>query len=368
MKFSGIILFIILPADMYSQQAIDYFPQLGHKWNYRVSILDSSNNTIPEMIFFRDDSSAFLLEYNGKVAYHILSKTGTEETVQLLPYTDTNYIHLNGSDGYEYFKISEIEFLLSLINSSLLNNIIPYPGLVESFSGWHLNYRFAQNINQQYQITSFDTTVVIDTLEIPLRFNKTGRRLQNENLETEIGIFSCKKFVISSSINYLVILPPPLPPLPVPIITSVDTVWIAPGNWIVKYIIPSTNIDLTFLNLGDYNIPGLKREIISEVTGAEENTEEKFTFNLEQNYPNPFNPSTRIKFTIGNSGHVSIKVNDVLGKEVVILIDEELNRGNYETIFDGKDLSSGVYFYTFKFSDFYSGFNYSITKQMLLIK
>ncbi len=369
MKFSAIILFIILSANIYSQQAIDYFPQQpGYRWNYRLSVLDSTNNTIPEMIFFRKDSSAFLSEYNGKSAYHILTKTGTEETIQFLPYIDTNYIHLTGSNGYEYFDISELDLLISLIDSSLLNNILPFLGLFESLSGWHLNYKFAQNVNQQYQIRSFDTTVIIDSLEIPLRFNKNGRRLPDENLETEIGTFSCKKFLIINTLNYLVILPPPLPPIPIPIVTFSDTVWIAPGNWIVKDIIPSTNIDLTLLNLGDYIIPGLKREIISEATGVEENPEEKFSFNLEQNYPNPFNPTTSIKFGINNSGNVSIKVNDILGKEIAILLDEELNRGNYEILFDGKSLSSGVYFYIIEFSDFNSQFNYRITKKMLLIK
>jgi len=371
MKFSVIIIFIILSEDIYSQQAADYFPQQpGYRWNYRLSVLDSLNNVIPELIFLRKDSSAFIDEYEGREAYFVLSKTGTDEIIHFLPYIDTNYIHLSGSNGYEYFDISEIEFLMGLIDSSLLNNIIPFLGLFETLSGWQLNYRFAHNVNQEYQIMSYDTTIIYNSLEIPLRFEREGRRLQDENLEIEIGTFLCKKFLITSSLNYLVIPPPPFPPIPipVPIITLIDTVWIAPGNWIVKDIIPSANIDLTFLNLEEYTIPGLKREIISEVTEAEEKNEEKFTFSLEQNYPNPFNPSTRIRFNINNSGYVSIKVYDILGKEVAILINEELNAGNYEIIFDGKNLSSGIYFYVLEFSDIYSEFYYRIIKQMLLIK
>lgn len=367
MKFPVIILFIILSKVIYSQQAIDYFPQqFGYTWNYRLSVLDSANNIIPEMTFFRKDSSAFLSDYNGKEAYHILTKTGTNETIQFLPYIDTNYFHLAGSNGYEYFDISEFDFLISLMDSSFLSNIIP--AIFESFSDWHLNYRFAQNINQEYQVTSFDTTITIDSLEIPLRFTKDGRRLQDNNLETEIGSFPCKKFVITNTLNYLVILPPPLPPIPVPIVILDDTVWIAPGNWIVSEVIPSTKIDLTFLNLGEFFIPGLKREIISGATGIKENSQIKFAFNLEQNYPNPFNPSAKIKFSISNRGNVSIKVYDVLGKEIKVLINSELNPGNYEVQFDGRNLSSGVYFYTLEFFDFNSEVVNRVTKQMLLIK
>jgi hypothetical protein len=364
-------LFIILSINGYSQQAADFFPeQTGFTWNYRLSVLDSLNNVIPELGFLRKDSSAFIDEFEAREAYFILSKTGTDEIIQFLPYIDTNYIHLSGSNGYEYFDISEIEFLMGVIDSSLLNNIIPFLGLFDALSGWHLNYMFTQNVNQQYQITSYDTTVVINSTEVPLRFSKNGRRLQDENLETELGTFLCKKFLITNTLNYLAIPPPPLPPIPfpVPIITLRDTIWIAQDNWIVMDIIPSTHIDLKFLNLGEYIIPGLRREIISEVTGVNQEPEEKFYFKLEQNYPNPFNPLTRIKFNISDEGYVSVKVSDILGKEVATLFVGEIDAGNYEIVFNGENFSSGVYFYTLEFSDSDSELNYRITKQMLLIK
>ena len=368
MKFTVLSLLIILTGNIYSQQAADYFPQqLGYNWDYQLSILDSLNNPTPGMTFYRIDSLAFVDSYQNKDAYHILTKTGTLKTIQFLPFTDTNYVHLTGSDGYEYFKISELDFLLGLIDTTTLNTLLPFIGLVESFSGWHLNYRFAQNVNQQYQIFSFDTTIVIDTLVLPLRFIINGKRLQDENLETTIGTFLCKKFLITRSVNYLVTIPP-FPPVPVPVVTIRDTTWVAPGNWIVQSIIPSTEVDLTLLNLGEFIIPGLKREMVSEPTSVSEESGKKFTFRLEQNYPNPFNPSTRIKFYIEKTGFVSIKVYDPLGKEITSLVDEELNAGNHEVIFNGKDLSSGVYFYALEFSDLSSGLSTEITKQMLLIK
>jgi hypothetical protein len=69
-------------------------------------------------------------------------------------------------------------------------------------------------------------------------------------------------------------------------------------------------------------------------------------FSLEQNYPNPFNPSTMIRFEVGHSGLVSLKVYDVLGKEVATLVNQELDPGRYEVTFsDVQGLSSGIYFY-----------------------
>jgi len=86
------------------------------------------------------------------------------------------------------------------------------------------------------------------------------------------------------------------------------------------------------------------------------------SYHLYNNYPNPFNPSTKIKFEIPDPGFVSLKVYDVLGNEITTLVNEEKSAGKYEVEFDGKGLSSGMYFYTLKAG------NYSETKKMILIK
>ena len=69
-------------------------------------------------------------------------------------------------------------------------------------------------------------------------------------------------------------------------------------------------------------------------------------FNLYQNFPNPFNPSTSIRFDINTSGNVSLKVFNVLGREIAVLVDEYLRAGSCERVFKTGDLSSGVYFYS----------------------
>lgn len=85
-------------------------------------------------------------------------------------------------------------------------------------------------------------------------------------------------------------------------------------------------------------------------------------FLLKQNYPNPFNPATLISFSIPSAGFVELRVYDILGREVEVLVGQHLDRGSYKYIFDGGTLPSGIYFYTLTAKDF------SQTKKMILIK
>ena len=85
-------------------------------------------------------------------------------------------------------------------------------------------------------------------------------------------------------------------------------------------------------------------------------------YSLSQNYPNPFNPTTNLEFGISDFGFVSLKVYDILGKEVKTLVNEIKPAGTYKVEFDGSSLSSGIYFYTIEAGSFIQ------TKRMLLIK
>ena len=85
-------------------------------------------------------------------------------------------------------------------------------------------------------------------------------------------------------------------------------------------------------------------------------------FQLHQNYPNPFNPSTTISFFLSKAGYVTLKVFNILGREVATLLNEFKTAQTYKIKFDGKGLSSGVYFYRLKVN------NIEMSKKMLLIK
>jgi hypothetical protein len=85
-------------------------------------------------------------------------------------------------------------------------------------------------------------------------------------------------------------------------------------------------------------------------------------FSLAQNYPNPFNPATLINYQVPSSSYVTLKVYNILGKEVLTLVDEEKNSGHYQVKLDGNGLASGIYFYTLRAGSFVQ------TRQCLLLK
>ena len=85
-------------------------------------------------------------------------------------------------------------------------------------------------------------------------------------------------------------------------------------------------------------------------------------FILDQNYPNPFNPWTMISYSIPQTSFVTLKVYDVLGNEVVTLVNETKSAGKYDVNFNATNLSNGIYFYTIKTD------NFTYTKKMVLLK
>ncbi len=85
-------------------------------------------------------------------------------------------------------------------------------------------------------------------------------------------------------------------------------------------------------------------------------------YNLYQNYPNPFNPVTKIKFEIPKGSITQLRIYDILGKEIAVLINEYIVSGRYSVNFDGNNLTSGIYFYKLT-----SG-NFTDIKRMILLK
>jgi hypothetical protein len=85
-------------------------------------------------------------------------------------------------------------------------------------------------------------------------------------------------------------------------------------------------------------------------------------FRLEQNYPNPFNPSTVIKFAVSEKSMTTLKVYDIIGREIATLINEERDAGWYEQSFDASALSSGIYIYRL------TAGSKVFSKKMMLIK
>jgi hypothetical protein len=146
---------------------------------------------------------------------------------------------------------------------------------------------------------------------------------------------------------------------------------IFPCRWPVPEDLSYTNADLLVaaeggFPLGDLNwFPEKKIEWeywLAHPDAVEDNDVLPSSFSLQQNYPNPFNPATKIKFQIPETGLVSLKIFDVLGREVSTLVHKELSAGNYTIDFNAASLSSGVYFYRLDAGNFTS------VKKMVLTK
>ncbi|MBX3007242.1 MAG: T9SS type A sorting domain-containing protein [Melioribacteraceae bacterium] len=124
-------------------------------------------------------------------------------------------------------------------------------------------------------------------------------------------------------------------------------------------------------NLSGYIFNGkIYGEILTNyIVGVEQDIELPTKYSLSQNYPNPFNPTTTIKYSIpivetryGASPIVLLKIYDVLGREIATLVNEEKAPGNYEVVFNGANLPSGIYFYKMSCG------NFSETKKLVLMK
>jgi hypothetical protein len=131
--------------------------------------------------------------------------------------------------------------------------------------------------------------------------------------------------------------------------------------------IPSDHYDYTIKAKDNTNLLSVASDKVSVMAlapkikiGVSEKIPSEYV--LAQNYPNPFNPNTNIVFSIKENGFVSLKIYDVLGKEVATLVNEQRSAGNYEVEFDASTLPSGMYIYKIQ-----SG-NFIDSKKMLLLK
>ncbi|VAX19759.1 hypothetical protein MNBD_IGNAVI01-2080 [hydrothermal vent metagenome] len=121
---------------------------------------------------------------------------------------------------------------------------------------------------------------------------------------------------------------------------------------------------MTETPIDDWGVDMTTRGEITVVTGVERETAPVVVekFNLANNYPNPFNPSTKIQYSIPTNEFVSLRVYDIIGREVATLVNQQQNSGVYDVEFNASNLTSGVYFYKIEAGNFVS------VKKMMLLK
>ncbi|MBK6913317.1 MAG: T9SS type A sorting domain-containing protein [Ignavibacteriales bacterium] len=148
-------------------------------------------------------------------------------------------------------------------------------------------------------------------------------------------------------------------------------------NSVETFFQDTLQFEFSFHELYNYTFSkliGISGQGHLSAVGVEE--ELPYNFELLQNYPNPFNPSTKIKYTIPTvtlslskgDTYVTLKVYDVLGNEVAVLVDEFRQAGIYEVTFDASQLSSGIYFYTLKVYPVSEAGIFIETKKLVLMK
>ena len=353
-SFIAAVLFLIFSSGLNAQQASDYFPsQTGFLWNYAVTPLDSVSNPVNELTVFRRDSFNVVADYQGRPANIVTSKTGSLETIYIQPYTDSLFYSTSGTDGYEYFSISNIEPFLVGLDSMGIDTNFNFVDFFSSFQTWYSVYRFASPVGTRYTLLTKDTTIATYNL----RFQYSAVRRSDETISTVQGNLNCKKFLVEWTIYAL------FGSFPIQLINLPDTVWIAPGNWIVQDIIPGQYIDdLTFLGIEPFSLPGRKIVLTDQITNIDKDFYQPVSLMLHQNYPNPFNPSTIIRWHSEVGGHQILKVFDILGNEVTTLVNEYRHAGSHEIEFDAAGLSSGVYYYQIQTG------NIIQTKKMVLLR
>jgi len=119
-----------------------------------------------------------------------------------------------------------------------------------------------------------------------------------------------------------------------------DQSWSDPSRWLWTWI-------------GEKMTVGVEDEANNNVVNS---------FNLAQNYPNPFNPSTKISYALQSPELVTLRVFDVLGREVAMLVNQHQSAGNHTVSFNASSLASGMYFYKLEAGSFQS------IKKMMLLK
>lgn len=118
---------------------------------------------------------------------------------------------------------------------------------------------------------------------------------------------------------------------------------------IASFSFRSNSVDMTVVNdtivLSTYSSGIFLLQTDTNIISVNEKPERKISFLLKQNYPNPFNPETIIEYELPDQQHVTLKVYDMLGREAAFIVNEIQNRGMHTAVFDGRNFSSGVYFY-----------------------
>ncbi len=248
---------------------------------------------------------------------------------------------------------------VSMSNVDTLNTRVTVSDSISSVGGKSLriDYKFKFNGNPAYVYLNRDITLpgVPDSLWIDLRSDYMGE-IVAYNITDGIGHqYTLSSKVAKDSTGFTALSAR---------VSSLSSAMVFPItlNQIGVVLAGGSRRYTDSTYAGTIYIDNLRLSYPEEPTGVRQIEGTPGNFKLLQNYPNPFNPTTTIVFNVQGSGFVSLKVYDVLGREVATLVKGRESAGEHTVIFDASKLSSGVYFYRLNAG------TYTATRKMLMIK
>ncbi len=329
-----ITLFLLLCVSFAAaQNASDYFPSKpGNTWRYQRFSLDTLQKQIVSSKTIVSDSLVGTVQMKGSPAFVLISgKKG-----------DTTFVNVQGSIISEF--VTGYPHITSLLPVDSLGL-----GFVWDYLNWYPYMKFASMPGVRDTLLHIpNKTVTFQGHPLTLVIYVTTTRLPDTSITVPAGTYLTTPFKDTLFVN----LPKSVAPfghIEVPLFQLVNTWYISKDHWLVEELQPSTYYPLNsdpLYNVARTQLPGFVRLLESaSITSVPDNSTTPHDFALEQNFPNPFNPVTVISYQLSVNSFVTMKVFDVIGREVATLVNENLVAGNYDIAFNAANLSSGVYFY-----------------------
>ncbi|MFA6946898.1 MAG: T9SS type A sorting domain-containing protein [Pedobacter sp.] len=293
----------------------------------------------------------FISEGNGYIAPNTQISSDADLSVLSWVAVDANYL-------YVAFDITDDVFVPSAQTTSYLNDC---PDLFLGLYNWHgaPHGSLRRGANPDYHFRFAYNRVVLDGISgadsvVGLGENYYFGEAAGTGYKVEFRI-SWADLAVPGSDNVFV----PVEGYRIPIDYSINDADLTnTREGIMCYSI--NNEDQSWGDVGRWSHTWIGN--LWDPVGVENEGQQVTEYALTQNYPNPFNPSTQIKFALKEAGFVTLKVYDVLGKEVATLVKGDYTSGSYNVSFDASGLSSGIYFYRLESGSFVQ------TNKMMLLK
>jgi choice-of-anchor B domain-containing protein len=291
---------------------------------------------------FIDNGYAYVIGTNGGGGMHILDLSDPVNPVQTAYYATSDYIHdvyvwndtvvACAADSYDLVDVSDKS------NPQLISLSSTIPGIY-AHSGWMTEDKRYFLATEEFNIRD----LIVYDLQDRSTWDLVVPSWQMSGNSPIHNIFVLGDYAHISYYKdgYVVldISDPTVPTLAGHYDTFPGTGGNYDGAWGCYPYLPSGNVIISDMSTGLYVLDFLG----GGTTSANDIIKAPVEFELKQNYPNPFNPSTKIKYAISEQSFVTLKIYDVLGNEVVTLVNKDKPAGNYEVTFNAGDLPSGIY-------------------------